>query len=139
MANTPKRTPEKDLVILDALREWPTFSHAARKARIARSTLSQWRREDQAFNVAVLAAQDEGFDAIEDKLVDQTKRGDTTAMIFLLKGRRRPIYGDKVDVSLKIREKAESLAEHLGVPVEDVIAEAEAVAAGSWDAWSPQS
>ena len=138
MANTPKRTPEKDQVILDALREWPTFSHAARKARIARSTLKAWRNEDPAFNAACLAAQDEGFDAVEDKLIDRTKSGDTTAMIFLLKGRRRHQYGDRVDVNLQIRKKAEDLAEQLGIPADDLIQEAEMIAAGAWDAWSPQ-
>lgn len=44
----------------------------------------------------------------------------------------------QVDVTIQIRKKAEALAEQLGVPVDDVIAEAEAVAAGAWDTWSPR-
>jgi hypothetical protein len=95
MANLSKRTPEKDLVILDALREWPTFTNAARKAKVSRNTLNEWRRDDPDFDKACLAARDEGFDAVEDKLIDRTRKGDTTAMIFLLKGRRRPIYGER--------------------------------------------
>lgn len=98
MANIPKRSPEKDMVILGALREKPTYASAARKARISRTTLTVWRKQDPDFAAAVEAAREEGFDAVEDRLVDRGMRNDTTAAIFLLKGWRRSRYGDRVAV-----------------------------------------
>ena len=37
-----------------------------------------------------------------------------------------------------IRQQAELMAAQLGVPVDEVLEEAQAIAAGSWDSWSPQ-
>jgi uncharacterized linocin/CFP29 family protein len=99
MANLPKRTPEKDVVILDALREKPTYASAARKARISRRTLYEWRKEDPEFDAACIAARNEGLDALEDKLIERGMKNDTTAAIFMLKSLRRETYGDKVQHS----------------------------------------
>lgn len=99
MANVPKRSPEKDEVILQALREKPTYSYAARKAKIARTTLTRWRADDPDFNDACTAARNEGLDAIEDNLVERAMKNDTTAAIFMLKSLRREIYGDKIQHS----------------------------------------
>jgi len=86
MANVPKRSPEKDEVILDALRAHPSYAAAARKARISRTTLTRWRKDDPDFEDAVQAARDEGGEALEDELVQRATRGkDTTALIFALK------------------------------------------------------
>lgn len=43
-----------------------------------------------------------------------------------------------VDITVTIRKKAEQLAGQLGISADELIAEAEAIAAGSWDAWSPR-
>lgn len=43
----------------------------------------------------------------------------------------------KIDITIEIRKRAEKLADKLGVPVDEVIREAELVAAGSWDSWLP--
>lgn len=91
--------PEKRDVILDALREKPTYSFAARKARINRRTLNRWRNADPDFNAACIAARNEGLDALEDELVNRGMKNDTTAAIFMLKSLRREIYGDKVQHS----------------------------------------
>ena len=48
-----------------------------------------------------------------------------------------PKTATTLNVTISIREKAEAIAAHLGVPVDDVLAEAEAIAAGAWDSWSP--
>ena len=99
MANLPKRSPEKDAVILQALREKPTYSSAARKARISRTTLTNWRQDDPDFAAACELAREAGMDAIEDKLVDRAMKNDTTAAIFMLKSWRRERYGDKLQHS----------------------------------------
>jgi alpha-beta hydrolase superfamily lysophospholipase len=97
MANLPKRSPEKDAVILAALRERPTFASAARKARISRTTLTDWRRSDPDFNAACLAAREEGIDALEDSMLDRAMKTDTTAGIFMLKSLRPHIYRERVE------------------------------------------
>ena len=37
-----------------------------------------------------------------------------------------------------VRQKAETIAKELGVSVDELLDEAEAIAAGSWDAWPPE-
>lgn len=91
------RTPEKEAVLLDALREKPVFTAACRRARISREAFNQWRRDDPDFNQRVLAAREQGLDALEDALSTRGLKNDTTAAIFMLKSLRREIYGDKVD------------------------------------------
>lgn len=123
MANVSKLTPEKEAIILDALRERPTYTHAARRARIHRRTMYVWRHEHPDFDARVQAARNEGFDAVEDRLIDRGLKDDTTALIFLLKGWRRERYGEKIAVSLDVRTAAERVAADLDMPVETVLAE----------------
>ncbi len=90
-------TPEKETVILNALREKPSYAAACRKARISRQTFYRWRRDDPEFDERVIAARNEGLDALEDALATRGIKNDTTAAIFLLKSHRREVYGDKID------------------------------------------
>jgi hypothetical protein len=53
--------------------------------------------------------------------------------------RKPAAKSSSVTITIEIRQRAEQIAKKYGVPVEDVIAEAEAVAAGAWDSWSPNS
>lgn len=117
------RSPEKAEAILAALREHPSFARAARKTRIARSSLIAWRKDDPAFAARCEAAREEGIDAIEDALMERGTANDTTAAIFLLKSWRRERYGDRLAVSLDVRQAAEAAAAELGVPVDVVLAE----------------
>lgn len=97
MANRTIRTTEKETLLLEALRERPVFSSACRKARVSRVAFYEWRRDDPAFDANVLAARQQGLDAIEDALHQRALKNDTTAGIFLLKSLRRDVYGDRVD------------------------------------------
>lgn len=109
---------------------------------IGRRTYYDWRETDPVFAQAADTAIEAGTDVLE----DEAKRravglsGSDTLLIFLLKARRPDKYRERhtIDLNVKIREKAEQMAEQLGIPADDLIAEAEAVAAGSWDAWLPQ-
>lgn len=98
MANITIRTPEKAEIVLDALRTKPTYTFAARKARIGRPTLIQWRKDDPAFEERVQAARLDGMVAVVDKLIERgLDDDDTTALIFLAKSYFRETFGDKVD------------------------------------------
>jgi hypothetical protein len=85
-------TSEKEQAVLDALRERPTYVYAARKARIHRRTLYRWRMANPDFDARVQAAKNEGFDALEDAMVDRGMKDDTTAAIFMLKAWRPERY-----------------------------------------------
>jgi hypothetical protein len=99
MANQTIRTPEKEGIILAALRERPVFSYAITKARIGRQAFYDWRHDDPAFEERLLAARQQGIDAIEDSLTRRALSNDTTAAIFLLKSLRPTVYGDRVKVT----------------------------------------
>lgn len=100
MANLSKRSPEKDQAIFDALRERPTYSHAARKAHISRTTLNEWRAADPDFARAVEQARHDGMEALEDRAVDRAYKESDTLMIFLLKGWRPDRYRERTDVNV---------------------------------------
>lgn len=97
------RTPEKEKAILEALREKPIYAAACRKARVSKVAFFEWRRDDPEFDKRVLAAREQGLDAIEDALSTRGLKDDTTAAIFLLKSLRREIYGDKVEHRHEVR------------------------------------
>lgn len=99
MANLSKHTPEKEEELLAALREKPVFAAACRKARISRFTFYDWRRSDPGFNARILAAREEGLDALEDALTTRGMKNDTTAAIFMLKSLRRETYGERLAVN----------------------------------------
>jgi hypothetical protein len=97
MSNITIRTPEKEAIILEALRERPVYVFACRKARIGRPAFHQWRRDDPEFAERVKNAREEGYDAIEDALNSRALKDDTVAGIFMLKSHRREVYGDKIE------------------------------------------
>lgn len=113
MANVTKWSPEKEAVILEALETKPSYASAARKARISRTTLNRWRREDAAFDARCQQAREAGMDAIEDNLINRGLMGDTTAAIFMLKSWRRERYGDKQETT----HKGQILHKHLDLSV----------------------
>lgn len=100
MARETIRTPEKEAVILEALRERPSFRYAMRKARIAQSTFWRWRIDDPAFHARCIAAREEGYESLEDNLtevaLDPKHPQAVTASIFLLKGARPQRYRERV-------------------------------------------
>ena len=122
------RTPEKEAILLAALREKPVFKAACRKARISKNAFHEWRRDDPAFNARVLAAREEGLDALEDAVIDDGMTGNTVAAIFMLKSHRRAIYGDRVKHDITIsKEAAAQLAEEYGLDTAEVLAEADRI------------
>lgn len=139
MANRTIRTVQREEILLAALRDRPVFSYACRKARVSKVAFYEWKRDDPLFAQAVEDAWNYGLDAIEDALAERAIESDTQAGMFLLKTRRRAIYGDKatVNINLTIQEKAKRMAAELGVPVDDLMSEAMAVAGDAWESWSP--
>ena len=97
MGRPTSYTPKKAAVILDALSGLAGKGEAAHKAGISRKTLYNWRDANPDFAEA-LADVDEGVtDLVEAAALRKAIRdGDTTMQIFLLKTRRRDVYGDRI-------------------------------------------
>lgn len=89
------RTPEKEIALVSALHERPSYLSACRKARISRNAFYDWKNSDPDFAARIEVARNLGLDALEDALVTRGLKNDTTAAIFLLKSHRREIYGDR--------------------------------------------
>jgi len=102
VANISKFTPEKQAVILEALHNHPSLGRAARKARVTRQTLRNWRREHPEFGAACEAAREAGFDALEDALIERGEKNDTTAAIFMLKGWKPERYQERKAVDMNL-------------------------------------
>lgn len=130
------RTPEKGERLLAKLRNGWSVTAACKAEGIARSSYYLWRAGDPEFSAAVDDALESGTDLLE----DEAKRravglsGSDTLLIFLLKARRPDKYRERHSIDLtvrQVRERAERIAADLGLSVEDVLAEAESIVAGT--------
>lgn len=126
--NLPGKTFDDDRkkVFLAALSEFPHVNAAAKKAGVSFVTAYKYRHKDPDFAKAWDIALDIGFNVLESEAVRRavqgveepvfykgdvvgsiTKHSDSLLM-FMLKGRRREVYGDKAsedsgDKSITIR------------------------------------
>ena len=136
-----KRTEENAKTILDAIEVGDTRRRACALVGMSEDTLKRWEKTDADFAVRLMVAEARRDRSLVVDIRTAARKGDWRAAAWLLERVAKEDYGtNKTDVNIviEVREKAERLAEQLGVPVEDVIREAEAVAAGKWDSWSPQ-
>jgi hypothetical protein len=70
---------------------------AARNVKIARSTAYGWKNEDEEFNAAWVDAVETGLDVLETSVYDSALAGNSSAAQFILKHRRREVYGNVGD------------------------------------------
>jgi hypothetical protein len=129
------RTPEKELALIVALHERPSYLSACRKAKISRAAFYEWKQNDPDFAARIDAARNVGLDALEDALITRGLKNDTTAAIFMLKSHRREIYGDRLNLEIQLRQKAERMAAALNVPVDELVDVAGSIAGEAWDRW----
>jgi hypothetical protein len=67
---------------------------AARNLKIARSTAYGWKKEDREFDAAWVDAVELALDRLEKQLYDSAMNGNSSAAQFILKHRRREVYGN---------------------------------------------
>lgn len=109
-----KRTPEKDVAFLAALAETCSVAHACKAVAISRTQAYKWRREDPEFAAAWDEAKAIGAGVLEDEAVRRAQEGldepvfhqgkvistvrkySDTLLIFLLKGMKRDVYGERI-------------------------------------------
>lgn len=97
---------------IDRIAAGDSVSNACRASNVGRRTVYDLRSRDDGFAARWDEAIESGTDAIEQKAVDLALDGDRSLIMFLLRGRRRGTYGDKVQVDAKVE----------AVPVDEVVA-----------------
>jgi hypothetical protein len=118
-SNRTIRTIKKKDAVIKELGAGGTYTSAAKKAGIGRTTLYAWMKDDQDFNDACMAAEDEGTDILEQEAMRRAAKGvlepiyhkgeqvgtvrkySDTLLIFLLKGRRPEKFKDHVQHNVK--------------------------------------
>ena len=116
--NRTKRTPKKEGVFLEALREGCSVYVAAQAAGVARSCVYRWREANPEFAKQWDDAVEAGTDLLEQEakrrahkgvlkpvyyrgeVVGQIREYSDTLLIFLLKGKRPKQYRDSVKMAV---------------------------------------
>ena len=135
----PKYGPELHKQIIANLRLGCSRTTAAELAHINRITLMDWCTKYPTFSADVEEAVASCKRSAAATIRQSILKGDTQSAFRYLALQERHEWQERrqIEIAFDLRKKAERIASEIGVPVDDVIAEAEAVAAGSWDAWQP--
>jgi hypothetical protein len=128
-----KRTPERQLAIVNALTAGNTRRAAAAFAEIDQNTFYRWLDDDAEFKAAVENAEAKAEVRFVTRVAQAVAEGDWHAAAWWLERRRPTDYGrrDRVEMTVDIRRAAEALAADDGLDVDEVIAEAERLVAAA--------
>lgn len=126
-----KRTGDWVPVFLAMLRESGNVRLSCSQAGIARSLAYARRESDPEFRRQWDEALEEALDLLEAAARARALTISDTLLIFLLKSHRRHIYGDKVDVTLTVRQEAERIAAEQGLDADEIMAEAMKIIGGA--------
>jgi hypothetical protein len=123
------------ITFLDAYRACGVMTEACRRAKVSRSTVQDHKANDPLFAQACAEAFEEVTDGIEKTTIEQARdgvltpvfyRGEECAIVrefdhglqqFMLKTRRREVYGERLDVSVT------SLSAHVHFDAKQLVAE----------------
>lgn len=95
----PSKLPTIDLSVVRSLAAMGgTDEQISQALSIARSTLSRYKTENEAFQDALKRGKDDADLVIVNSLYKKAQNGDTTAMIFWLKNRRPREWRDRHDI-----------------------------------------
>lgn len=92
-----KRTQERALA---AFRELGTVSAACLSVGIGRRTWYDMLERDAEFAREVMEASEAVADELEAEAIRRAQNGSDALLMFLLRARRRPIYGDKQELTI---------------------------------------
>ncbi len=127
-----KRSPERELAILNALRVGNTRRASARAAEIHEDTLAEWMRVDTAFSGAVTKAESDAELRFLGQVAKAAAGNNWQAAAWWLERRQHADFGrrDRMDMTLDVRKEAERIAAESGLDVNEVLAEAQAIMDG---------
>jgi hypothetical protein len=95
----PKRSLDK---FISELEDGSSVTEACQVVHIGRRTAYDYRSSDPDFAARWDAAIEKGTDELEKVAIKRAKEGSDSLLMFLLRGRRRSIYGEKVQVDAKV-------------------------------------
>ena len=90
--NPTLKKERKQEIFLKKLAMTANVSESAEAAKVDRTTVYQWKKEDPAFAAAWEAAIEISCDELEAKAFERAKRKSDTLLIFLLKAHRPERY-----------------------------------------------
>lgn len=135
----PKVLPGWEDRFLDALREWPNVTQAARKTGVARSEVYSTCKDNADFAMRFDEARRVGIEAVEDAGINLALTN-PTMMIFMLKNLKPEVYSDKHIVEtwqdrvvMLLREKkvtVEQVASEFGADIATDLAIAAGLSSG---------
>ncbi len=131
MRGRSHRSKKNREIILSILTKGLSYTAAAKKAKMPRRCLYDWRADDAEFDAACIAAEDEGTEALEDEVLRRAMHGvdkpvfhkgevvgsikeysDNLAM-FTLKGRRPEKYRDRYESTINATVKTDGATDML--------------------------
>lgn len=116
--------PEQKQQLIEQLRKTPIVQIACEKSGMARATYYRWRKDDLEFSKATDEALFAGSqlvnDIAESQLLSLIKEKNLTSIIFWLK-HRHPEYGNKVEVTARIKQEIEELTDEQKLVVDEAL------------------
>lgn len=104
---------EKEKILLGLRKGWSP-SGAARFAGCSRTQYFKWKNEDPIFAAAIIDAQEEGLDGLEDVATGRARRKSDVLMMFMLNGGRPEKFKRKNE--LEITKPVEVRVKRFGSP-----------------------
>ena len=120
-----KRTPERALVIIGALRKAASREAAATQASMTYNTLWRWMAESADMTELVEQAEGAGEASLVTEIRDAARRTwQAAAWLLERKYPNRWAKRKRTDISIEARRLAETVAAETGLTVEEVLADA---------------
>ena len=130
MARPSKYTPDVVGRIVQALELGATYEHAAAYGGVHYDTFHAWRREFSEFSEAIKAAEARAAVGWLDKIERAASEGNWQAAAWKLERRYPEAWGRREKVELSTRRAAERIAAEQGLDPDELIRQAERIAAG---------
>lgn len=106
-----KTTHIKKDKFLTAYAKNPNIKDCCELIKIARKTFYRWCEDDEEFKAKFEDIEEEGIDELERIAYERAKSYSDTLLIFLLKNKRKHIYGDKLAVDQTTKHKLPELTD----------------------------
>lgn len=113
-----------------ALRNSANVRASCQAAGISRKEAYKRRASSARFREAWDEAIEDALDVLEAVAFQRARESSDFLLWRLLASRRRGVYGDRVDVTVNVRQEAKKLAQQYGLDEAELLAEAEAIIAG---------
>ncbi len=132
MARPPKRSPERETAILNALRVGNTRRASCAAAEVSVDSLARWMEADAEFSGAVIKAEADAELRFLGQVAKAAAGNNWQAAAWWLERRQHMDFGrrDRVDMQIDVRKEAERIAAEAGLDVDAILAEAQAIVDG---------